>query len=157
MFQSIDDQSPQESRPNRQEYICEQCVRSWKQNQMGLVKVYKHCILDQSINPQRSRDICHCSDVARFDINGDSATLYPIEPTANHRTHKCRLYKIPGLMMQAKQRELETPLEFQIGVSLAEDIGADILMDQVSSQFPFGNTHVSLMIGPLIIENGVEE
>ncbi|KIY00183.1 uncharacterized protein Z520_03868 [Fonsecaea multimorphosa CBS 102226] len=98
---------------------------------------------------------------------------------------KCRLLQLPALVVDAKRQGLETPLENKKqlqhltqdalatirtrsyprkasrhadGQRLEEQPDADIpfVSKTINSKFPFGNTHVALMIGPLIIENGVE-
>ncbi|OAP58040.1 hypothetical protein AYL99_07130 [Fonsecaea erecta] len=98
---------------------------------------------------------------------------------------KCRLFQLSALVVDAKRQGLETPLENKKQLQsltkdalatirtkssprrplrhaaeqrLEEQPDADIpfVSKTVNSKFPFGNTHVALMVGPLIIENGVE-
>ena len=99
---------------------------------------------------------------------------------------KCRLLQLPALVVDAKRQGLETPLENNkqlqnltqdalatlrtksyakkasrraAGQRLEEEPDTDIpfISKTINSKFPFGNTHVALMIGPLIIENGVDQ
>ena len=179
-------------RLSQTDYICEECFRKRKHRQEHLIKVYKHCILDEIVLPQISRKLCQCSNVARFDSNGSYTALYPIEPKAKHRWDgdqnraRCRLFQLPALVRDAKHEGLETTLESRkrvnavtqdaigkfkqsirpgksrmhaAGERLEEHPDADIpfLSKNINSKFPFGNTHVALMVGPLIIENGVEQ
>lgn len=166
--------------------ICETCFRSGKHPQEHLVKIYKHCILDESITPKISQDLCKCSTVPRTDPDGDYAALYPIDRDAKHRTNinrfvKCRLFLLPGLVANAKYQVLESSMESRKGketrrlgdvrnmnndkplygldAALDEVLDADIALPfrRYANKFPFGNTHISIMIGPLIIENGVPQ
>jgi hypothetical protein len=91
------------------------------------------------------------------------------------------LYQLPGLVAEAKHRELARSLEsrkgkekgplrivkhmrtlvnepvYAPGAMLNEALDADVPtpLERYTTNFPFGNTHVAIMVGPLIIENGV--
>lgn len=96
---------------------------------------------------------------------------------------KCPLFLLPGLVAEAKCVDLKVPLEsrkwkeksgtqlfkqsdahirepvYAIGAGLDEVLDANVPLPLrgYMGKFPFGNTHISLMIGPLIIENGVTQ
>jgi hypothetical protein len=93
---------------------------------------------------------------------------------------KCRLFLLPGLVgeekyrwlaesMESRRHKLKGPLKmmtrsyrpvhepvYDLQGRLEEMVDSDLpwALRPVANKFPFGNTHVSLMVGPLIIENG---
>lgn len=179
LFQCTQEDCIEEPGLGKDDYVCEECFRLGKHNGSHLVKVYKHCILDETVHPLRSRELCHCSDVAPFDSNGNPAALYPIDPNLAHRVSqssndpKCQLFRIPQFVREAKEREMETPMELQTAsaarkastkakkpissLGMGEWMGANLMLSRVATKFPYGNTHIALMVGPIIIENGVPQ
>ena len=188
IFRSRRDMRNDRSRVAVGDYICETCFREGRHPQDYFVKTFKHCILDEIVTPQRSRELCKCSTVSRFDQNGSHVALYPIDPLAKHRKatqgySKCRLSLLPQLVIEERYRALIESLEsrkrtnngplknlpqtqkavngpiFKLGAALDEALDADVALPlkRYANRFPFGNTHISLMVGPLIIENGAEQ
>lgn len=167
--------------------ICEDCYRASHYGQGNYVKVYKHCILTEAINPRASRKICRCNDVPHFDSAGRSTTLFPVSQKAKHRDMggpgglQCGLLKLRELVAQAKydgmqhrvmkgKRHLHTMTEKTLNdpdrrtpttssASMTEEVEADkdipFLFRKYTDKYPFGNVHMALRIGPLVIENGV--
>ena len=187
-------------------HICEDCFRA-KNQKCGphLMKHYKHCVLRETITPEISRKICHCSGVSRIDANGKTRSLFPVDPSLPHyssvnRANKCGLLNLKGQVAEAKHRGILTKLEKReasleknkkkqqqkqqhkkakglknrkstqdFDIDYLEVKGAeptDRLVDVADEdipyfyrahldKYPFGNVHVALTFGPLIIENGV--
>lgn len=164
---------------NQGDAICEDCFRTRQHPQNHLVKTFKHCILDDSVFSSRSWELCRCTTVARFDSNGDRAVLYPLSPKSEHRITatgevRCKLFLLPGLVAEAKHLEMERTMKRskQEGEGAFEKsksrkvtsvqfhaLNAELKdsLERYPDEFPFGNTHISLMIGPLILENGVKK
>jgi hypothetical protein len=202
--------------------ICEECYRESHYGQRGLIKAYKHCILEETITPSASRNICRCSTVPHFDSNGRSRTLFPIEEEDKHRNieggMQCGLLKLGELVAEAKYDGIQTTIKKRIRLSdekrlreeqqkerketeakvkakeavrggnrrrkmttvtrpslhdaglkaatsgrtaTAEEQEADedipFFLRKYTERYPFGNVHMALRVGPLVIENGVSQ
>ncbi|KAH8587283.1 hypothetical protein B0O99DRAFT_556899 [Bisporella sp. PMI_857] len=199
--------------------MCEECYRESHYGHPGLVKVYKHCILEEVITPGASRNICRCSAVPHFDSNGRSRVLFPVGEEDKHRSieeggMQCGLLKLGELVAEAKYDGMQTTIKKRIklgeekrmheeqakknkeieakikkkeaarvgrrnmktvtqpslhdagiksetsGKSVSvEDQEADgdipFFLRKYTEKYPFGNVHMALRVGPLIIENGV--
>ncbi|KAI9779636.1 MAG: hypothetical protein M1839_007301 [Geoglossum umbratile] len=199
--------------------ICEDCYRESHYGHSGLVKAYKHCILEEVITPGASRIICRCSTVPHFDSNGRSRILFPVGEEDEHRNieeggMQCGLLKLGELVAEAKYDGMQTTVKKRIrlgeekrmheeqakknreteakikakeavrggrrnmktvtrpslhdagiksgtsGKSVSvEDQEADgdipFFLRKYTERYPFGNVHMALRVGPLVIENGV--
>jgi len=174
--------------------VCEDCFRTpLAKIQHIFVKVYKHCVLDEAVNPAVARKLCSCSTVRRFDADGNTIPLFPVDPEADHRTSaftgagRCRLFSLGEVLAKVKHRQLQEdlanpqkrrtafiqdaskassskrrrdrirPLQ-NLKSTIEDDIDGGVPAPVVKflENFPLGNSHLSLMIGPLVIENGVK-
>ena len=74
------------SREETSQTICETCYRGnpscYRSDKF--TKAYKHCILDEAIKPEVSRRMCDCRQVPRFDKEGRSLALFPVEKVDGH-------------------------------------------------------------------------
>ncbi len=155
--------------------VCEDCFRTpLAAVQHLFVKVYKHCVLDEAITPALARKLCGCSTVRRFDADGNSTQLFPVDPTADHRKSalsgagRCRLFTLGEVLADVKHRQLQEDMENaqrgrvrplkNLNSTIEDDIDGGVPLPVVKflESFPLGNSHLSLMIGPLVIENGVK-
>ncbi|KAH0551494.1 hypothetical protein GP486_007292 [Trichoglossum hirsutum] len=195
--------------------ICEDCYRQHHYGDDRFLKVYKHCILRDSVDREHSRRICHCSTVPHIDSDGRSRSLFPVDEKDQHRGAKskamrCGLLNLNTLVAEAKyqgmlsEHEKHTDLSEQKRIIKAEEqkrrdleaakkrMGTALKVTQQASlidpsnrtaaagmsaaleedeadedvpfflrkfanRYPFGNIHMALRVGPLIIENGVEQ
>ncbi|KAI1122935.1 hypothetical protein F5Y10DRAFT_286645 [Nemania abortiva] len=196
--------------------ICEDCYRDKFTETAKFVKVYKHCILREAINPQISRQICFCEEVPHRDDNGKPVALFPVNGDAKHLKAtkpglvECGLLKLPEIVAEAKYDGMQTltskkkrkknngladeKREFDEGnasvepkkkqkqqqqrkivtqksqhapdrtaqtgtsVGLAEaeaDEDVPFFLKRYTEKYPFGNVHMALRLGPLVLENGV--
>lgn len=194
--------------------VCEECYLKHFLGKPGserFVKRYKHCILNDIINPRVSRKICLCDEVPHHDSQGMSLALFPVSKDDNHRTAsgpgaiECGLLKLGAIVAEAKydgMRRVTTrkslkkngtvnkkeedgePGETKLkgterpktviqesrqapdrdattGTAVAvEEAEADkdipYYLRQYAEKYPFGNVHMALRIGPIVIENGVK-
>ena len=199
--------------PESEQYLCEDCYVKLvlgRQDSDSFVKLYKHCILKEVVNPKWSRKICRCDDVPHYNTQGMSMSLFPVDKTHNHRKAdvpgavECGLLKLGELVAEAKYDGMQTILtstdptkkkpvgkkddatketkiksigrpktvttqsqqapdrEGTTGTAVAfEEAKADedipLLYRQFAEQYPFGNVHMALRVGPLVIENGVKK
>jgi hypothetical protein len=169
---------------NSSDFICEECFRGQRHRGDHLVKYYKHCILPEAITPQVSRKLCHCTTVERTDSDGNSVSLFPVDSESKHRCStgfqfsKCRLLQIGVTVAEAKLQSVlksrglkdkilknskpmapnATRQLPNLDAKMEDNLDKDVPLaarNYASEKFPLGNTHISLMVGPLIIENGV--
>ena len=108
-------------RGEKEVLVCEDCYRESCYGQDGLVKAYKHCILEEVITPGASRNICRCSTVPHFDSNGRSRTLFPINKEDNHRNieeggKRCGLLKFKELVAEVKYDGMQTTIKKRISL-----------------------------------------
>ncbi|KAI0096241.1 hypothetical protein GGR51DRAFT_568720 [Nemania sp. FL0031] len=201
---------------NRPTIICEDCYRDKFIGTAQFIKVYKHCILREAINPQISRQICFCEEVPHRDDEGKPLALFPVDGGAKHLKAKgpglveCGLLKLPEIVAEAKydgmqtltskrkkkangrladeRRDLDeqnasteskkrqkqqqqrkivtqksqnapdriTQTGTSVGVAEAEaDEDVPFFLKRYTENYPFGNVHMALRLGPLVLENGV--
>ncbi|KAI3332064.1 hypothetical protein HD806DRAFT_179608 [Xylariaceae sp. AK1471] len=193
--------------------ICEDCYREKFFEKAGFVKIYKHCILREAINPQISRRICFCEGVPHYDTEGKPLSLFPVAKVTKHlkAAHpgavECGLLKLPEIVAEAKydgmqiitsrkkpkknkrlaeekrenvareasvskkrqkqQRKIVTEksqntqnrtAQTGTAVAVAEpeaDDDVPFFLKRYTEKYPFGNVHMALRLGPLVLENGV--
>ncbi|GIJ86992.1 hypothetical protein Asppvi_005891 [Aspergillus pseudoviridinutans] len=199
--------------------VCEGCYRLYYYGKESYVKAYKHCILQQSITPDISRNICRCSTVPRYDNSGRPLALFPVDKNVKHLdvggfgTIQCSLLKLGELVARAKYDGLQSTVgikkakpmptfsKFSIeniaantmqnrtqkqagqkqekmklvtGTSLHDsqkssatssstsvvteaqaDTDIPLFFRKFTNKYPFGNVHMALRVGPIVIENGV--
>ncbi|KAL3465356.1 hypothetical protein BJX64DRAFT_285615 [Aspergillus heterothallicus] len=93
--------------------ICESCYRKHcRDTPNQYTKRYKHCILDEIINPSISRKMCLCETVPHHEPDGRPRSLFPVSGNDNHMTADgpgcvgCGLLKLPELIAEAKYEGL---------------------------------------------------
>jgi hypothetical protein len=190
--------------------ICEECYLKEFIGKPGFVKTYKHCILNEIINPRVSRKICMCEEVPHHDSQGMSLSLFPVDKEARHRKNgagkvECGLLKLGEMVAEAKYDGMRTittrpkskgredkkerlahaetiriqqsghrpktvEKESQHGPDRAAATGTAIALEEAEAdedipfflkefaeRYPFGNVHIALRVGPILIENGVRK
>ncbi|KAH7128561.1 hypothetical protein B0J11DRAFT_567153 [Dendryphion nanum] len=173
--------------------ICENCQHEGKHSNHPMKKIYKHCILSESIDFAASRKICQCGSVARMDMDGNPRSLFPVENSDYHRVSakgavQCGLLTLGELVAEAKYDAIQLKMNRRtIGQDQIQDearnrkkaeilskdktreliatetinekdADADIpfFIREITDRYPFGNVHMALQLGPVLIENGVE-
>jgi hypothetical protein len=208
MFQKRDD--------HRSLTICEGCYRKHHYGDDLYLKVYKHCVLRDSISLADGQRICRCGTVQHIDSDGRARKLFPVDKTDNHRGFnnenaiKCGLLNLGSTVAEEKYQGTLWKHEKQINLSDLEridkareqkrrlketksgkfrgtafniirrssqidsskrvaeagisipfqeeaDEDVPIFLRNSANKHPFGSVHMALRIGPLIIENGVEQ
>jgi len=208
MFQNTD---------QRDIIICESCYRDHYYGDNLYLKMYKHCVLKDSINRQDGQRICRCSTVPHIGSDGSFRELFPVGGADGHRGSlrktaiKCGLLNLGTLVAEAKYQGMLSKHEKHINLGdqkrineardqkqrdddaysarirsrslktvnekslvdprqrIAEggnteafeedeaDEDVPYFMRKFANRYPFGNVHMALRVGPLIIENGVEQ
>ncbi|ORY16587.1 hypothetical protein BCR34DRAFT_671613 [Clohesyomyces aquaticus] len=171
--------------------VCEDCYLKEFVGKPGFFKTYKHCILNDIINPRVGRKICMCEEVPHHDSQGRSLSLFPVDKKAEHRKHgagkvECGLLKLGEIVAEAKydgmrtitarpkskgQDKKEKSTHAQTVRVLQSDhrpktvekesqhgpdrLDIPFFLREFAERYPFGNVHIALRVGPLLIENGV--
>ncbi|RSM12703.1 hypothetical protein CDV31_006170, partial [Fusarium ambrosium] len=183
--------------------VCEECYRAHYYGKENYTKTYKHCVLAESITPEISRDMCHCTGVPHEDEKGQPLSLFPVSKKAFHLKHTippCNLVDLGDQVALAKYQGLQTALggkekiekqrreltkvelpnakksksdelRKMIGRGRANSRSASssttsvvepqadedipLLFRRYTERYPYGNVHMALRVGPLVIENGV--
>ncbi|PYH86892.1 hypothetical protein BO82DRAFT_397458 [Aspergillus uvarum CBS 121591] len=200
--------------------VCEDCYRKLYFGREQYVKVYKHCVLAETITPTLSQDLCHCADVSRLDSSGLPGALFPIPKGERHVAipiaKRCKLLELNTRVALAKYHGLQSTVRdhrkkdkkttrFRVKsagaagrvkyepakkvilrkepdskqaalrpepgkeapfardqdtntASMKEamaDEDIPLFFRHFAQQYPFGNVHMALRVGPLVIENGV--
>jgi hypothetical protein len=162
--------------------ICESCFRDLDSRQSELRKLHKHCVLSDCITTEEARRICSCPHIRRSDIQFPFPEATGGGPGARSY-HKawCPLRNLTRMHMNAKLQEVEAstvPMPKQPeaetrnawfrtidGLSESMSTGWKYVSDGMSKTvtpignkiYNFGNVHMALMLGPIVIENGVEK
>jgi hypothetical protein len=197
--------------------ICESCYRDHYYGDDRYLKMYKHCVLKDSISRQDSQRICRCSTVPHISSDGSFRDLFPVDDVDHHRGSarktaiKCGLLNLGTLVAEAKYQGMLSKHEKHINLGdqkrinearehrqrdddkysvrprlrslktinqkslidpsqrIAEggnskafeedeaDEDVPYFLRKFANRYPFGNVHMALRVGPLIIENGVEQ
>lgn len=194
--------------------VCENCYRQAYHGNEKIGKLYKHCVLRESITKDQSLKICRCGTVLHIQSDGSRRRLFPVNQLDNHRGTdatkkgiKCGLLNVGMLVAEAKYDGMLSKQEKQVdltdqkrldqkrkdeetlflkgkapkfGVSQQQSLvdtnqrvaegGNSTMLDEqeadedipfflrkFTNKYPFGNVHMALRVGPLIIENGVEQ
>lgn len=93
-------------------YICQDCQHEGQHSNYRLAKLYKHCVLAESIDPTTSRQICQCGSIARIDVDGNPRSLFPVECSDKHRAStngavQCGLLTLGDLVAEAKYEAIQ--------------------------------------------------
>ncbi len=100
-------------KPDEPSVVCEDCYRLHYYGKESYSKQYKHCVLDESITSEKSRDLCHCKTVPHHDDSGQPLSLFPVKNGDNHLdvggsgTIQCTLLKLGELVAGAKFNGLQ--------------------------------------------------
>ncbi|KAK2029840.1 hypothetical protein LX32DRAFT_344325 [Colletotrichum zoysiae] len=127
----------------------------------NLRKIHKNCILSTCtpIPSEEEQGLCQCSS----DSESPTKPLLPSDKNdRGYHDPKCHLVKLKSQYYRSKLRELER-LEMsrqsknqsfgEAVRSATTKVAVDAI--NVHNNIPYGNVHMSLMVGPLVIENGV--
>ncbi|KAG4254148.1 hypothetical protein FPRO06_11440 [Fusarium proliferatum] len=91
--------------------ICEECYRSHYYGKDPYTKVYKHCILSETITPEISRKLCACQRI--INASNDES-LFPISWPEGHTGYgsnikdKCKLLQLGDAVAEAKYLGLQS-------------------------------------------------
>lgn len=164
--------------------MCETCTRKAVQESpmvtSSIRKYEKRCILREAVLPSRSRQICTCGAIHQVDVpHGDG---FAVDGGRQH-LQQCPIGQLISRHMQARLAEVRQEIEMVSHIQAIPQIETRLSMlrqqarrrihrwrtrDSTFKQFagsavqkrppniPFGNVHMALMIGTVIIENGVE-
>jgi hypothetical protein len=97
--------------------FCQDCRYETKHTEPHLVKVYRHCILREAIDPEISRKICHCTTLYHNDSNGHPRELFPVCKSDQHRDAprggglRCGLLTLGDHVAEAKYQGILLKLE----------------------------------------------
>lgn len=165
--------------------VCEDCYRSTYYGNASFTKVYKHCVL-RTITPEMSGQICRCPGVAHLDRSGNPSALSSISGGKREgHTNECSLLELDNIVALAKYRGLvqsvvgtENPSkaaslsskfaameernrsreqEQRPAAEPTADTDIPLFFSKFTTKRPFGNVHMALRVGPLLIENGVAQ
>lgn len=136
--------------------LCETCARSNAHPAAHLRKVEKHCALNELEGAISTQAICQC------EIPCPSFPI-PLDELERH-TADCGLLNLKRDHTAAKLADLlQHKHSSAIGASPKNDSTTDKILlplmrpviRTLVENIPFGNIHMALRLGPLIIENGV--
>ena len=157
------DQRPVSSKPL---LFCETCKRANVHPEKHLQKLEKRCILRESIPPQHGRQICTCESQTSYtddDSDGSSNDLHFAIKGAYDHEPQCPVLSLKWRHEGAKFRELRRARRTRTrrsergrsGVQKASSMVVGSSAQAVTPPIQFGNVHMMLMVGTIIIENGV--
>ncbi|KAH7420192.1 hypothetical protein BKA64DRAFT_700188 [Cadophora sp. MPI-SDFR-AT-0126] len=142
---------------------CETCTRAEVHPRSHMRKYQKHCVIKDSVDSFQGQVLCDCTS-SRLT----KASLFPFTDSQRKLHHpECGLLKVMPSFIKARLSDiLRNNVGFSSGPVAKERTNAiKSLSNQllkpivcpVLDKIPFGNVHVGLMFGPLIIENGVPD
>ncbi|KAH8591655.1 hypothetical protein B0O99DRAFT_267996 [Bisporella sp. PMI_857] len=105
--------------PGSNGFICQDCQdegHGLNRHAGHLKKHYKHCILTETIDPIMSRKICKCNTVSRYDVEGRTRSLFPIQKVDSHRNSlkgavQCGLLDMGDLVAEAKYSGIQIKID----------------------------------------------
>lgn len=143
----------------RGQVFCETCARSEKHPLEHLRKVSKHCLLSTALTDEEARNTCTCPQVT------DEGKVYPFSEGGKSTHHiTCPLIHLKSRHCQAKLRdlnELHQLHDVDVGTNGATipqtliSVAGSVIRHKIQKDIPYGNVHMGLMLGPLVIENGI--
>jgi hypothetical protein len=162
--------------------ICETCMRNGKHKIDHLRKYEKRCILREAVSSIKSRQICTCGYAPTSGNNSGEDTCSAICRVRKH-LRDCPVLQLKRRHEQAKRDELKHRQHmaddpktqkariFRFNISAlfpgggkkdykggkVTYVGTRAVGWAAQSMPPpvqFGNVHMALMVGPIIIENG---
>jgi hypothetical protein len=129
-------------------------MRNDGHNRSHLRKYEKHCILKEVVSSSQISQICTCRDdgAPQNEQENTNESTFAVD---GERTHlrNCPVLQLKQRYEQAKLDEL---LHHQNMVKRKNWVGK-LLLIYVAPRIQFGNVHMALRVGTLIIENGVAE
>lgn len=165
------DQRPVSDRPL---LFCETCKRANIHPERHLRKFEKRCILREALPPTRRRRICTCENRPPHigdddDDSDDGNDLYFAVDGGYLHQPRCPVFKLKRRHEGVKFQELRRSRtgtqargtdRSRESRSRVQKAGSKILGSAAQAATPpiqFGNVHMMLMVGTIIIENGVPE
>ncbi|KAK3905775.1 hypothetical protein C8A05DRAFT_12460, partial [Staphylotrichum tortipilum] len=161
------DSIPPAADAQRPVVLCETCGRICGRNNNGihlqshLTKLDKNCVLSTAFSTQNPRDLCSCSAFQHPEWRGEQ--LYPFrEPIGDLHDRNCPLVQLQSRHCRAKYADLLRlshlldPQATRMAGPMAR-LAVRRAAKAAIKDIPYGNVHMALMVGPLIIENGVPD
>lgn len=155
--------------------FCETCTRANVHPAEHLRKLEKRCILREVVPPTRCRQICTCEDRTAHTSDGDEDQHFAVDGGYPHE-EGCPVLGLKRCHEWARLQELRHAkacsqaqkdgqglgpgrgTERNVGWAkrtASKSVGSAAQV--VTPPIPFGDRHMVLMVGPILIENGVEE
>jgi hypothetical protein len=97
--------------------ICQDCQHAGLHPEANLTKHHKHCVLSpENIDHDTGRSICQCTNVERFDVDGEPRTLFPVDKKDAHRDGpvSCGLLSVVGAVAEAKYEGVLIPIDSKV-------------------------------------------
>ncbi|TLD21387.1 hypothetical protein PspLS_09285 [Pyricularia sp. CBS 133598] len=134
--------------------FCESCAHlrqeDWPSNWR---KRTKHCVLGSSLSAEQTRQTCRCGELGSDDLG--SQPLYPFNRRVRsaHSAY-CPLARLKSDHCQRRLSEVELESERRRAAALegSRQPAPGSTGRAVGKKVPYGKVHMSLMVGPLIIE-----
>lgn len=159
--------------------LCETCARMNVHERSHLRKCQKNCVVGNAVGPLQGRELCHCTSrrlrtdslfpftYVQRSLHGPECELLEVMP----KHIRARKSDILGNNLRSslvsssaafdERIEQRSPRSTISGRSTRTKAFANQLLKPlirpILDKIPFGNVHVGLMFGPIIIENGVPE
>lgn len=143
-------------------------------------KMHIHCILPEIAKSNTSQETGSCPRVAKLEDQDPPGNLFQFRSTGES-SHGFKLRKSIGTLAEAKAKAMQGSRDLSLrtfediqskceeggggaGPSLQATLGVEeeeqaddkvpILLQYYFQKYPFGNVHMALRLGPLLIENG---
>lgn len=151
------------------EYICEDCYRQEAFGNLEYVKRYKHSIIDNIITSPIGATALKDMLAERKYYGMQKVMMKKNQRTknrtlANDQREMERMKMImqkqaqlPKGIMQPSQRALKAAAAAAEAEAAQIDENSPSFLRWYTQKYPFANVHMALRIGPVLIENGVEQ
>ncbi|ENH63159.1 hypothetical protein FOC1_g10009050 [Fusarium oxysporum f. sp. cubense race 1] len=134
--------------------ICESCYRATHYGQTRFVKKYKECCLPTALTPEMSQ-AKYASTRSQFGKNDSLLQLRKKDPVGGELPKPVVVTrKQPSRLAHLNETSLPE-YGYSYGFSTDEPEDIPMYLRSTIEKYPYGNVHMALRFGPLIIENGV--
>ncbi|EGU77626.1 hypothetical protein FOXB_11856 [Fusarium oxysporum f. sp. conglutinans Fo5176] len=138
--------------------ICESCYRATHYGQTRFVKKYKECCLPTALTPEISHlfaEAKYASTRSQFGKNDSLLQLRKKDPVGGELPKPVVVTrKQPSRLAHLNETSLPE-YGYSYGFSTDEPEDIPMYLRSTIEKYPYGNVHMALRFGPLIIENGV--